>query len=474
MEKFDLSKKRKVYFIGIGGISMSAIALILQKNGFVVLGSDISKVENVKMLEEKGIKVNIGQKKENITDDIDIVVYSKAIHDDNEEFAAAKEKKISLMSRSKILGEIMANYDKKICVAGTHGKTTTTALISKVMLDVGKKPTINVGGIVDEIGGNSHIGDDENMFIAEACEYTNSFLDFCPDIAVITNIEEDHLDFFKDLADIRKSFKKFIDLLPDDGLLVINDKIENIDELTKDTKAKVIIYGDSESADYHFDKVSYDENHYQSFDVYKGKKLLGRMTQKLIGKHNALNFLACLSVLDYMGIDFDMIKKSLHDFKGARRRLEVKNIKDGITYIDDYAHHPTEIEASLNALKEINYKKLYLIFQPHTFSRTKSLYKDFVKVLSNTENVILAKIYPAREKDTGVINSGMIRDGIIEYRTKNINNILEDNVNRNKNNICEYFETFEQIKEYIVPKLEKGDILVTMGAGDIYKVHDIM
>ena len=468
MIKFDLNKKRKVYFIGIGGISMSAIALILQKNGFEVTGSDLSQNENVKMLESKGIKVNIGQKKENIIDDIDIVVYSKAIHDDNEELKTAKEKNICLMSRSEILGEIMANYEKKICVAGTHGKTTTTALISKVMLDIGKKPTINVGGIVDEIGGNSYIGADENMFIAEACEYTNSFLDFCPDIAVITNIEEDHLDFFKDLADIRRSFKKFIELLPDDGVLVINDKIEGIDELTKDTKAKVLIYGDSENANYYYKDVSYDDKHYQSFDVYRDGKLVGRMRQKLIGKHNALNFLASFAVLDYLGVEFETVKKSIEEFKGARRRLEVKNIKDGITYIDDYAHHPTEIEASLKALKEIKYNNLYLIFQPHTFSRTKSLYKDFVRVLANTENVILAKIYPAREKDTGEVSSRQIRDGIVEMKNN------AGGIGQNKNNICEYFETKEEIIEFVMPRLKKGDILVTMGAGDIYKIHDIL
>ena len=460
MQVFDLNKKCKVHFIGIGGISMSAIALILKKNDFEVSGSDLSENENVKMLKSKGIDICFGHKKENIRDDIDIVVYSKAIHDDNEEIIEAKKKNITLMSRSEILGKIMANYSKKVCVAGTHGKTTTTALISKVMLDAGKDPTINVGGIVDEIGGNSYIGNDENLFIAEACEYTNSFLDFCPDIAVVTNIEEDHLDFFKDLADIRKSFKKFINLLPKDGLLIINDKIEDIDYLTDEIEAKVVIYGDSENANYYYKNATYDDMHYQSFDVYKDKKFIGRMRQKLIGRHNALNFLAAYAALDNMGIDFETIKKSLEDFKGARRRLEVKGIKNGVTYIDDYAHHPTEIEASLNALKEIEYKNLYLIFQPHTFSRTKALYKEFVRVLGNVENVILAKIYPAREKDEGIISSKDIQDGIIKNK-------------KNKNNICEYFEKFNDILEYVEKLASPGDLIVTMGAGDIYKLLDI-
>lgn len=459
--KFDFSKKLKVHFIGIGGISMSAIALILLKNGFTVVGSDISENPNVKALEEKGIKVYIGHKKENISKDLDIVVYSKAIHDDNEEIIEAKNKGITLMSRSSILGEIMANYKKRICVAGTHGKTTTTAIISKAMLDKGVDPTINVGGIVDEIGGNSYIGKNEDMFIAEACEYTNSFLDFCPSIAVVTNIEEDHLDFFKDLADIRESFKKFIELLPDDGLLVINNKIEDINYLTKDTKVKVLTYGDNDDADYYFNNVSYDDKHYQSFDVYHSGKFIGRMKQKLIGKHNALNFLAAYIVLEYLGLTFDEIKKSLENFKGARRRLEVKGIMEGITYIDDYAHHPTEVEASLTALKEIKYNDLYLIFQPHTFTRTKALLNEFIRVLGTTPIAILTKIYPAREKDLGIVSARDITDGIRLDKM-------------NKNNVCEYFETFEEISEYILKRAKKGDIVVTMGAGDVHKIFDII
>lgn len=460
MKIFDLNKKLKIHFIGIGGISMSAIALILLKNEFTITGSDVSESDNVKALREKGIKVFIGHKKENIAKDLDMVVYSKAIHDDNEEIIAAKEFGIKLVSRSSILGEIMANYNRRICVAGTHGKTTTTSIISKVMLDKGFEPTINVGGIVDEIGGNYYIGG-EDLFIAEACEYTNSFLDFCPSVAVVTNIEEDHLDFFKDLDDIRKSFKKFIELLPEGGLLVINNRIENIEELVKDTKISVVTYGSSDSANYYFDNVSYDEKHYQSFDVYHDKKFVGRMRQRLIGKHNALNFLAGLVVLMDFGISFEDIKKSLEDFKGARRRLEVKKVVNGVTYIDDYAHHPTEIEASLKALKEIKYKNLYLIFQPHTFTRTKALFDDFVRVLGSTSIVILAKIYPAREKDLGIVSSRDICEKIKSDKN-------------NKNNLCEYFETFEEISEYVSKNATSGDIVVTMGAGDVYKIIDLI
>ena len=238
-------------------------------------------------------------------------------------------------------------------------------------------------------------------------------------------------------------------------------RLENIDELTKNTKARIIIYGDDQSADYYFDNVSYDDNFYQSFDVYKKKTFIGRMRQKLIGKHNALNFLAAFAALSEFGISFDDVKNSLENFKGARRRLEVKKIVNGITYIDDYAHHPTEIEASLKALKEIEYNNLYLIFQPHTFTRTKALYNDFVRVLGNNPITILAKIYPAREKDLGIISSKDIEIGIKENKNS-------------KNNFCEYIETFSDIQEYVSKNAKNGDIVVTMGAGDVYKIIDMM
>lgn len=460
MKAFDLTKKKKVHFIGIGGISMSAIALILQKNGFEVVGSDFSNNQNVDMLRKKGIPVAVPHNKSNITEDIDIVVYSKAIKNYNEEMVATREKGITLMSRSEILGQIMSNYKKKICVAGTHGKTTTTALISKVLLDIGLDPTINVGGIVDEIGGNSHIGQDDNIFVAEACEYTNSFLDFSADVEVITNIEEDHLDFFKDIDEIRESFKKFIELLPDTGRLIINNKIDDIQYLVKNIKAEVLTYGDDEDANYYYKNVVYDDNKYQCFDVYKNKTLVGKMRQRLIGKHNALNFLAAYAVLENEGLSFDVIKESLENFKGARRRLEVRGKINGVTFIDDYAHHPTEIKASIDALNELEYSKLYLIFQPHTFSRTKTLRNDFVKILSEIDNVILAKIYPAREIDNGEISSLDLKNEINKLK-------LDKNHN---NNLCEYFETFKDIQEYIASVAKDGDIVVTMGAGDINKL----
>lgn len=461
MDNSILKNVKKIYFIGIGGISMSAIALILKKRGFEVCGSDFSENEEVLKLKTLGINVNKGHDAKNITDDIDLVVYSKAIHFDNPEIVISKEKKINVVSRSKILGEIMSGYNDRVCVSGTHGKTTVTAIISKVMLDNKKGVTVNVGGVVPDIGGNYFIGEGRDTFIAEACEYTNSYHDFCPNATVVTNIDADHLDFFKDLDDIRASFKKFIHLLPDDGLLVINRSINRLEELSEGGKFRVVTYGESEDADYYYLNSHYDKENYQIFDVYHNKKMIGTMRQKLIGRHNARNFMAACALLMEKGFTFEEIKKSIENFTGAKRRLEVKGIINGVTYIDDYAHHPTEIEASLNAVKELKYNHLFLVFQPHTFTRTKALFEHFVSVLETAENLILAKIYPAREIDDGTISSNDIKKKIIGRSGKT-------------NNICEYLEKFEEIRDYLLNVAKEGDIVITMGAGNINKVFNLI
>lgn len=440
---------------------MSAIALILKKRGFEVCGSDFSENEEVLKLKSFGINVNKGHEVKNITDDIDLVVYSKAIHFDNPEMIASKNKGMNIVSRSKILGEIMSGYNNRVCVSGTHGKTTVTAMISKVMLDNKNGVTVNVGGVVPDIGGNYFIGEGNDTFVAEACEYTNSYHDFCPNATVVTNIDADHLDFFKDLNDIRTSFKKFIHLLPNDGLLIINRSINRLEELTEGGKFKVVTYGESEDADYYYLNSHYDKENYQIFDVYHNKKLVGTMRQKLIGKHNARNFIAACAMLMEKGFTFEEIKKSIENFTGAKRRLEVKGIINGVTYIDDYAHHPTEIEASLNAIKELKYKHLFLVFQPHTFSRTKALFDHFVSVLETVEYLILAKIYSAREIDYGTISSNDIKQKIIVRSGKS-------------NNICEYFEKFEEIRDYLLSVVNEGDIVITMGAGNINNVFDLI
>ena len=444
---------------------MSAIALILKNSGFNVSGSDRTESDLVLKLKEKNIHVNIGHHKENIHDDIDLIVFSKAIHDDNEEIIEAKKKNIHLASRSEVLGSIMEDFKININVAGTHGKSTTTSIIGKVLLDAGLDPTINVGANNKEIGGNYHIGK-KDYFVVEACEYTNSYHDFKPSVEIITNIEAEHLDFFKNIEEVRASFKKFVDLLPDKkdgGLLVINSNIDNLNEIIKDTKAKVVTYG-NEMADYYYDNLTKSEIG-TKFNIYKNnfsnnsnKCLIGTIETKLLGSHNAENITGAISLLMEIGIDFNTIKESLKTFTGAERRLEFKGRFNNIQFINDYAHHPSEIRKSIEALNTIKTGKLYVVFQPHTYTRLKAFYNDFVDALCMADKVILVPIYAAREKDIYNINSLM----------------LSSSINENINNKSIYMNNFEEVIDYINENANQNDIVCIMGAGDIDNIFKIL
>lgn len=444
---------------------MSAIALILKNSGFFVSGSDRTEGELVKKLKENGIKVNIGHNKENINDDIELIVYSKAIHDDNEEIIEAKIRKIPLASRSEVLGSIMDDFKININVAGTHGKSTITSIVGKVLLDAGLNPTINVGANNKEIGGNYHIGN-KDYFVVEACEYTNSFHDFRPTMEIITNIEAEHLDFFKNINDIRDSFKKFINLLPskeNNGLLVINNNIEKLDELTHETKAKVVTYG-NKNANYFYDDIKKKENGTE-FKIYRNIEnnknnieLLGEIKTRLLGNHNVENITGAVSLLDSIGISFDIIEESLKTFTGAERRLEFKGVYNNIQYINDYAHHPSEIKKSIEALNEIKKGKLYVIFQPHTYTRLKSFYNDFVEALCMADKVLILPIYAAREKDIYNVSSTM----------------LSESINKNISNKSIYCNSFEDAIHFINDNASKNDLVCVMGAGDIDIIFNLL
>lgn len=432
---------------------MSGLAMFLLHDGFNVKGSDATKTSITTAMENSGIKINYKQVAENIDDSIDLVIHSAAIHDDNSEMQKAKSLNIKVIKRSELLGTIMSRYKYKINVAGMHGKSTITSMISKLVDDANLKPTISIGAISKDLHSHYKIGD-KDYFVAEACEYTNSFFDFCPNIEVITNIEEEHLDFFKDINDIRHSFKVFIEKMDENGILVINRNIENIAELTKDYKGKVYTYG-FENADYHIENLNHDGIVY-TYDFYFRDKLLGNIKLNLIGIHNVENSISAIAIAYLLGIDFDTIKKSIYDFKGTERRLENRGTYNGITVIDDYAHHPQEIKASLNALKEITTNKMFLIYQPHTYSRTKKLFDDFVEVFKEQKNLIFIPIYAAREKN------------IYNIESSDISNDLN-----NKYNIKSIFlDSFEKATKYILDNAKPGDIVVTMGAGDIYRITD--
>lgn len=449
----DFSTAKHIYFIGIGGISMSALARILVQKGINVSGSDIKESELTKKLEREGIEVKYTQVAENITPDIDHVVYTAAISKDNPEFKKTQELNIPLVNRASLLSDIMKGYKYSIGVSGTHGKTSTTSMLSHILIEAKKDPTISVGGMLPLIGGNLKIGKEE-FFLTDACEYTNSFLELSPNVEVILNIEADHLDFFKDLDDIRKSFKKFIAKLDDNGILVINEKISNKEELLDGFSGKVYSFGLGKGY-VNAKNINYDFEGKAEFDLYVEDKFTGKIKLSVYGEHNILNALAAIATGMALDISLEDIKRGLEGYGGVHRRFEIKGTVKGLTVIDDYAHHPGEIEATIEAAKKLKYKRLCVVFQPHTYSRTKALLEDFARVLSKADLVVLADIYAAREKDTLGVSS------------KDIETLINK-----KSQKAYYFPTFDEIESFVLSKLDKGDICITMGAGDIYKLGE--
>lgn len=454
MYQIQFDKPVHVHFIGIGGISMSGLAEILLSRKFPVSGSDSHESALTDQLAAQGAVIHYPQMAENITDDIDVVVYTAAIHPDNPEFRAAQEKNLPMLTRAQLLGEIMRNYKEAINVSGTHGKTTTTSMITEILLEAHKDPTVSVGGMLKDIGGNIRVGGQET-FVVEACEYTNSFLSFFPTIEVILNVEADHLDFFKDIDDIRHSFKLFAEKLPEDGLLVINKDIKHSEYFTQELKCRVVTFGHEKDADYTANFISYDKFAHPSYTLfYKGEEL-ARVELGVTGEHNIYNSLAAVAVARSLDIPMEVILRGLKRFTGTDRRFQKKGSVNGFTIIDDYAHHPQEIAATIEAAKKYPHRKLWIVFQPHTYSRTAALLDDFAGALSQADEIVLADIYAAREKNTIGISSDDLRKHMLEQNT----NVY-------------YIPKFEDIEDFLLQHVEEADVLITMGAGDIYKVGD--
>ena len=416
MYQIQFDKPVHVHFIGIGGISMSGLAEILLSRKFPVSGSDSHESALTDQLAAQGAVVHYPQMAENITDDIDVVVYTAAIHPDNPEFRAAQEKNLPMLTRAQLLGEIMRNYKEAINVSGTHGKTTTTSMITEILLEAHKDPTVSVGGMLKDIGGNIRVGGQE-IFVVEACEYTNSFLSFFPTIEVILNVEADHLDFFKDIDDIRHSFKLFAEKLPEDGLLVINKDIKHSEYFTQALKCRVVTFGHEKDADYTANFISYDKFAHPSYTLfYKGEEL-AQVELGVTGEHNIYNSLAAVAVARSLDIPMETILRGLKRFTGTDRRFQKKGSVNGFTIIDDYAHHPQEIAATIEAAKKYPHRKLWIVFQPHTYSRTAALLDDFAGALSQADEIVLADIYAAREKNTIGISSDDLRKHMLVQNT---------------------------------------------------------
>ena len=454
MYKIDFKKPLHVHFIGIGGISMSGLAEILLGEHFTISGSDSKPSTLTERLVSLGATIFYPQKASNIIDGIDVVVYTAAIHEDNPEFAEAKRQNLPMLSRAELLGQLMTNYETPIAISGTHGKTTTTSMLSHILLEAETDPTISVGGILNAIGGNIRVGGSD-IFVTEACEYTNSFLNFLPKISVILNVEEDHMDFFKDIDDIRCSFHRFASILPKDGTLVINKNIEQLEAITNNLDCKVITYSEVQEADYGAANITFDELGNASFDLIRYGEFVDRIKLSVAGNHNVSNALSTIAVADLLQIPMETIKKGILSFGGTVRRFQYKGERNGFTIIDDYAHHPTEIRATLTSARNYPHKDIWCIFQPHTYTRTKAFFHEFAEALSLADHVILADIYAARETDTLGMSSEALAEEIKKLGTD-----------------AYYLPSFEAIENFVLEKVIHGDVLITMGAGDVVNIGE--
>ena len=457
MRYIDLNTPKKVHFTGIGGISMSGFAELLKDYGFTVTGSDWKETPITEKLESLGIKVFYGpQKASNIAPDTELLVYTAAAKQDNPELVEANRLGIPCIERGKMVGDVMLSYNHNFSVAGTHGKTTATSMLSLVLIEAGLDPTVSVGGVLTDIGGNMRIGHSDNMVI-ESCEYCDSFLNFHPTRAIITNVEAEHLDYFKTPERMRASFAQFAEMLPTDGLLVIHNDIPDHRELFGNVKCPVITYSEKEgNGDYYTTDISFNEFGYPSFTLNHDGQAIGRLSLNVPGIHNVANATGVAAMALNSGISFDRIEKAIDRFRGTGRRFEKKGVVSGVTVIDDYAHHPTEIRATLEAAKRYPHNVLWTVFQPHTYSRTATFKNEIAGALSLSDRIILTDIYAARETNTYGISS------------EDIAGILKNEYG--KEVYC--FSDFGEIVDFLLVHCCPQDMLITMGAGDVVKIGE--
>ena len=431
---------------------MSAIAETLLNWGFKVTGSDTTQSEITDRLINHGIKVTIGHDLEN-PKKANLIVFSAAIKDEDPEMILAKENKVQIVGRGEFVGWLTSLYNESICVSGTHGKTTTTSMISVCFVEAEKDPTIQVGAILKDIGGNYRVGNSE-YFILESCEYKANFLQFIPNTEVILNIDNDHLDFYKNLDNVVKAFRDFASIPDENGVVIANADDKNCFNLKDVVKGKFITYGiENQNADYIAKDIYFDDNGFARFKIYKKGKFIEEIELSVAGRHNVLNATACFAVCDYYKIDSKTIKKALKNFTGAERRLEYKGSYNNISIFDDYGHHPTEILATCKAIKNKKFNESWVIFQPHTYSRTKTHLDSFAKVLENFDHIIIVDIYAAREKNTFDISSKDLVDKIISNGKEAL-----------------YMPDFKDVAKYIKENAKPKDLVLTLGAGTVTEI----
>jgi UDP-N-acetylmuramate--alanine ligase len=453
----DLNKYKNIHCIGIGGIGLSAIAEVLLSRGYNVSGSDMKESDMTNKLARMGARIFIGHRAENV-ENADLLVYSSAVSMDNPEIVRANERQIPVMSRAQMLGLLMGEYETSIAISGTHGKTTTTSMLSLILDHAALSPTILVGGNLAEIDGNVKVGH-SNYFVTEACEYMDSFLELAPKIEIILNIDSDHLDYFKDIDHIVSSFDRFAHLVPGNGTIIAYDANPFVSRAIQGLD-NVVTFGLNENCTYYGKNIKFDENGMPSFDVMHDGEVLNRIQLAVPGEHNILNALAAYACADTLGVDHAVIKNTLEGYHGTQRRFDIiGTTSGGVKIIDDYAHHPTEIKATLAACQNVPHNKLWCLFQPHTYTRTMALFDEFAGAFEQTDKLIFAEIYAAREKNIYKISSKQLAEKIkSEHPDKEVL----------------FFETFEEIAEYVRANAEAGDMVLTMGAGDIYKVGEML
>ena len=454
MYQLDFNNPIHVHFIGIGGISMSGLAEILLKAHFKISGSDAKSSDIIDNLISMGAIINIGQSAGNITDNIDLVVYTAAVHEDNPEYAECVRRKLPMLTRAQLLGQIMNNYKYSIAVSGTHGKTTTTSMLSQIFMEADTNPTISVGGILDSIGGNVRVGQSD-YFVTEACEYTNSYHALFPYISIILNVDADHLDFFNGIDEIIESFHTFASNLPDNGHLIINGDMDCLDKVTRELNCNIVTFGISDKNNYYPVNIEADNNGHMNYTLVVNGKEQERIHLNIGGTHNITNSLSAIAAADILGIPREYVLTGLAGFGGAHRRFELKGTLGNVTVIDDYAHHPTEIKATLSTAINTPHNELWVIFQPHTYTRTKALFEEFADALKGFDHVILVDIYAAREKDTGLVHAKDLAERIKELGTD-----------------ARYFSSFDAVENYLLKNCKKNDLLITMGAGDVYLIGE--
>lgn len=451
----DLKNAKHIHCIGIGGIGLSAIADILVARGYKVTGSDMNQNEITQKLEKKGIKVFYGHEASNING-ADIIVFSAAISPENPELKKALEENITCISRAKMLGELMRHYKTSIAVSGTHGKTTTTSMVALVLKAAEKDPTILVGGNLEEIDGNVSVGRSD-YFITEACEYVDSFLELAPKIEIILNIDSDHLDYFKDIDHIVKSFNRFAELLPEDGILFAYSANPFVKQVIEG-KENVITFGLDEKSDYYAQNIEFDEKGNPGFTVMNNGEKVCDLKLSVPGEHNVINTLATVACCHTLGVDSKIICDTLNSFSGTQRRFDIMGeTAGGLRIIDDYAHHPTEIRATLSAARNMKFNKMWCIFQPHTYTRTMALFDEFSNSFEEADVVVMMEIYAAREKNINQMSSKLLVDEIKK---------------KHPEKEVYFFVEFDDIVDYIYKNAEKNDLILTMGAGDVYKVAE--